>query len=72
MFEEGKMEGLIRWFSSKRGYGFIEQQGKEDIFFHYSGIDMEGYKTIEKGQKVSFNIKESDKGPIAIDIETLE
>jgi CspA family cold shock protein len=54
--------GRIKWFDDKRGYGFIEQEGGPDVFVHYSKIAGEGYKSLEKGQEVEFEVKEGDKG----------
>lgn len=67
-----RFTGIVRWFSNKKGYGFIapDQEGT-DIFFHYSGIAMEGYKTLKLNDKVEFSIKESPKGPIAIEIKII-
>lgn len=54
--------GVVKWFDTKKGYGFIEQENGEDIFVHYSAIEEEGFKNLEEGQKVSFEIVESEKG----------
>ncbi len=58
-------EGTVKWFSNEKGYGFIEHDGGDDVFVHFSEIDQEGYKTLEQGQKVSFEVKEGPKGPQA-------
>lgn len=61
--------GTVKWFNNAKGYGFIlPDEGSEDLFAHYSAIDMEGYKTLKAGQAVSFNISKGDKGLHAIDI----
>ena len=61
--------GTVKWFNNAKGYGFIlPDEGSEDLFAHYSAIDMEGYKTLKAGQTVSFNIFKGDKGLHAIDI----
>jgi len=61
--------GTVKWFNNAKGYGFIlPDEGSEDLFAHYSAIDMEGYKTLKAGQTVSFNISKGDKGLHAIDI----
>lgn len=58
-------EGIVKWFSNKKGYGFIERDDGRDIFVHYSSIDMPGFKTLRGGDRVSFEVNESDRGPEA-------
>ena len=58
-------EGIVKWFSEKKGYGFIEQDDGGDVFVHYSSIDMPGFKTLAEGDRVSFEVEESDRGPVA-------
>jgi CspA family cold shock protein len=58
-------EGVVKWFSEKRGYGFIEQEEGPDIFVHYSSISSSGFKTLAKGEQVSFDVEEGDRGPVA-------
>jgi CspA family cold shock protein len=58
-------EGTVKWFSSKKGFGFIEQEEGIDVFVHYSDINMSGFKTLEGGDRVSFDIEEGDRGPAA-------
>ena len=55
-------QGIIKWFNSKKGFGFIEQEAGEDVFVHYSAIDMSGFKTLSEGERVQFEIEENDKG----------
>jgi CspA family cold shock protein len=57
--------GKVKWFSAVKGYGFIEIAGRKDIFVHYSGIDGEGYRSLEVGQDVVFTIVEGRNGPQA-------
>jgi cold shock protein len=65
--------GVVRWFNESRGYGFIvPNRGGDDVFAHYSAIDMEGYKTLREGQRVEFLLEEGPKGPEACRIRTLE
>jgi len=57
--------GLVRWFNDSKGYGFIQRDKGSDLFVHYSEINAEGYRTLEKGQKVEFNVISSERGPQA-------
>lgn len=57
-----KMQGQVKWFDSRKGFGFIELEGQKDIFVHFSEIQSEGYKTLRDGEKVEFEIEESDNG----------
>ncbi|MCK8825115.1 cold-shock protein [Fuchsiella alkaliacetigena] len=54
--------GTVKWFDSQKGYGFIETPEEEDVFVHYSAIEEEGYKSLEEGERVEFEVVESDKG----------
>ncbi|SDT89113.1 cold-shock DNA-binding protein family [Desulfobacula phenolica] len=56
------MEGTIKWFNSKKGFGFIEQETGDDVFVHFSAIEMSGFKTLSEGERVQFEIEENDKG----------
>ncbi|MFH0811556.1 MAG: cold shock domain-containing protein [Pseudomonadota bacterium] len=58
-------KGVVKWFSDKKGYGFIEQEDGRDIFVHFSSITMSGFKTLAEGDRVSFDVEESDRGPVA-------
>ncbi|MBN1586860.1 MAG: cold-shock protein [Candidatus Omnitrophica bacterium] len=62
-------EGTVKWFSSQKGYGFIEQEGGEDVFVHFSAVEMEGYKTLQEGQKVVFELVQGEKGPQAAHVK---
>ncbi len=55
-------EGTIKWFNSKKGFGFIEQEIGDDVFVHYSSIDMSGFKTLSEGERVQFEVEENEKG----------
>ena len=64
-------EGTVKWFSEKKGYGFIEQENGQDLFVHYSSIESSGFKTLTEGDRVSFDIEESDRGPVAKNVSKL-
>ena len=62
------VQGKVKWFSNVKGYGFIEQEGGQDVFVHYSSIQGEGYKTLEEGDLVSFEVVQGEKGPQASNV----
>ena len=64
-------EGVVKWFSERKGYGFIEQEDGPDIFVHFSSIVMPGFKTLAEGERVSFDVEESDRGPVAKNVEKM-
>lgn len=61
--------GTVKWFSDKKGFGFIEQEEGGDIFVHFSSITMSGFKTLSEGDRVTFDVEESDRGPVAKNVE---
>lgn len=63
--------GTVKWFNADKGFGFIEQEGGEDVFAHFSAIQDEGFKTLDEGQKVTFDIEEGDRGPQAANIQKI-
>ena len=63
--------GTVKWFNSEKGFGFITVEGGNDVFAHFSAIQGEGFKTLEEGPKVSFEIVEGDRGPQAANIVKL-
>ena len=64
-------EGTVKWFSDKKGFGFIEKEDGGDVFVHYSSIDTSGFKTLAEGERVSFEIEESDRGPKAKNVNKI-
>nr|WP_276206977.1 cold shock domain-containing protein [Natranaerobius trueperi] len=65
------MQGTVKWFNADRGYGFIERSEGDDVFVHYSAIQEEGFKTLEDGQNVEFEIVEGPRGPQAANVVKL-
>jgi cold shock protein len=59
------MQGKVKWFSAEKGYGFIESESGGDVFVHFSAIEGEGFKTLEEGQSVEFDVVEGNRGPQA-------
>ncbi|MNL73098.1 Cold shock protein CspB [compost metagenome] len=59
------MKGTVKWFNAEKGYGFIQVEGGEDVFVHFSAIQGDGFKTLEEGQSVEFEITEGNRGPQA-------
>jgi CspA family cold shock protein len=64
-------EGIVKWFSEKKGYGFIEQDDGRDVFVHYSSINSPGFKTLADGQRVSFDVEENERGPVAKNVNAM-
>lgn len=60
--------GKVKWFNAEKGFGFIQRDGDSDVFVHYSAIQSEGYRTLEEGQAVEFELASGDKGPHALDV----
>ncbi len=65
------MQGKVKWFNSEKGFGFIEVEGENDVFVHFSAIQGDGFKTLDEGQEVTFEIVDGDRGPQAADVEKL-
>ena len=65
------MDGTVKWFNSDKGYGFITGEDGKDVFAHFSQINSDGFRTLEEGQKVSFEITQGPKGPQAENISVL-
>lgn len=65
------VKGTVKWFNATKGYGFISTEEGEDVFVHYSAIETDGFKTLEEGQDVEFEIVEGEKGPQATNVNKL-
>ncbi|EPE63430.1 cold-shock protein [Exiguobacterium sp. SH3S2] len=63
--------GKVKWFNSEKGYGFIEMEGGDDVFVHFSAIQGDGFKTLEEGQAVTFEITDGARGPQASNVEKI-
>ncbi|KGX84631.1 cold-shock protein [Pontibacillus litoralis] len=63
--------GTVKWFNAEKGFGFIEVQGEDDVFVHFSAINQEGFKSLEEGQSVEFEITEGNRGPQAANVTKL-
>ncbi|HEY4567232.1 cold-shock protein [Planococcaceae bacterium Storch 2/2-2] len=64
-------QGKVKWFNAEKGYGFIEREDADDVFVHFSAIQGEGFKTLEEGQDVTFEIEEGQRGLQATNVEKL-
>ncbi|GGE81739.1 cold-shock protein CspD [Priestia taiwanensis] len=65
------MQGKVKWFNAEKGFGFIERENGDDVFVHFSAIQSEGYKSLEEGQSVEFEIVEGSRGPQAANVTKL-
>ena len=64
-------KGTVKWFNNQKGYGFISDEDGNDVFVHYTGLNMEGFKTVEEGQAVEFEVVNGAKGPQAVNVTKL-
>ncbi|GBV32527.1 cold shock protein CspA [Staphylococcus aureus] len=64
-------QGTVKWFNAEKGFGFIEVEGENDVFVHFSAINQDGYKSLEEGQAVEFEVVEGDHGPQAANVVKL-
>lgn len=65
------VEGTVKWFNDAKGFGFIEQEGGKDVFVHHTAIQAQGFKSLQEGEKVSFDIVDGPKGPSAANVVSL-
>ena len=66
------INGIVKWFNSGKGYGFIEQEDGPDVFVHHSGINSTGFKTLNEGDRVTFEIEQGQKGPAATNVTVVQ
>lgn len=66
-----RIQGTVKWFNRSKGYGFIQRDGGDDVFVHYSAIQGEGYRNLEEGDRVEFTVESSPKGPQAANVVRL-
>lgn len=62
-------QGTVKWFNAEKGFGFISREDGSDVFVHFSAIQGDGFKTLEEGQVVTFDVEDSDRGPQAVNVE---
>ena len=65
------MQGKVKWFNAEKGFGFIEHEGGDDVFVHFSAIQSDGFRSLDEGQAVEFDIVEGDRGPQAANVVKL-
>ena len=65
------MKGTVKWFNNQKGYGFISDEAGNDVFVHYTGLNMEGFKSLEECQEVEYDVTEGAKGPQAVNVTKL-
>ncbi|MBA2175398.1 cold-shock protein [Halobacillus locisalis] len=63
------LQGTVKWFNAEKGFGFIEVEGQDDVFVHFSAIQGEGFKTLEENETVSFEVEEGSRGPQAANVQ---
>ncbi|MCR4782729.1 MAG: cold shock domain-containing protein [Lachnospiraceae bacterium] len=66
------MRGTVKWFSDKKGYGFISDQEGNDVFVHFTGIAMDGFKTLQEGANVDYEVVDGNKGPQAVNVTVVQ
>ncbi|RFU61247.1 cold-shock protein [Peribacillus glennii] len=62
-------QGTVKWFNAEKGFGFIEREGGDDVFVHFSAIQTEGFRSLDEGQKVTFDVEQGARGPQAANVQ---
>jgi CspA family cold shock protein len=65
------MKGTVKWFNNQKGYGFISDSAGNDVFVHFSGLNMDGFKTLDEGASVTYDVIDGPKGPQAVNVERM-
>ena len=71
LLEVLEMKGTVKWFNNQKGYGFISDENGNDVFVHYTGLNMEGFKSLDEGAEVEFDVTDGAKGPQAVNVTKL-
>ena len=71
LLEVLEIKGTVKWFNNQKGYGFISDENGNDVFVHYSGLNMEGFKSLDEGAEVEFDVTDGAKGPQAVNVTKL-
>lgn len=64
-------KGTVKWFNNQKGYGFISDESGNDVFVHYTGLNMEGFKSLDEGAAVEYDVQQGEKGPQAVNVNKL-
>jgi len=67
-----RVTGTVKWFNSEKGYGFISREGGKDVFVHYSSLEGSGFRNLNEGERVEFEVEEASKGPQATNVKRLD
>ena len=69
--KQGMIQGTVKWFNERKGFGFLSRDEGDDVFVHYSNIQSSGFKSLTEGQEVQFEVEDGPKGPTAVNVTTL-